>query len=58
MNEYQSLELALFDDNELDGIFSYIEERIYLPTVDKVFICELDNDVYEVKGDFAYVNLN
>ena len=58
MKSYLSIELALFEDNELDGIFSYTEERIYLPTVDKIYLCEIDNDTYEVKGDFAYVNLN
>jgi len=58
MNSYLSIELALFDDNELDGTFSYTEERIYLPNVDKIFLCELDDDTYEVKGDFAYLNLN
>jgi hypothetical protein len=58
MRSYQSIELALFEDNELDGIFSYTVEKIYLPNVDKLFICHLDNDTYKVEGDFAYVNLN
>jgi hypothetical protein len=58
MKSYQSVEIAGFEDKDLSALISYIEERIYLVTIDKIFLCDMDDNIYEVKGDFAYINLN
>jgi hypothetical protein len=57
---HQNSVITVFDDiHPLCYVaLMFTEEIIYLPSVDKTTYCESIDAIYEIKGDYAKINLN